>query len=47
LKRRGEQLKDLFWPALEQIIDMGHPLMRLAGSSTGHFQKPPASDVAP
>jgi IS5 family transposase len=30
-KLRDERQKDLFRPALEQIIDMGHPLVRLAG----------------
>ena len=30
-KPRDERQKDLFRPALEQIIDMGHPLVRLAG----------------
>jgi IS5 family transposase len=29
-KPRDERQKDLFRPALEQIIDMGHPLARLA-----------------
>jgi IS5 family transposase len=29
-KPRDERQKDLFRPALEQIIDMGHPLVRLA-----------------
>jgi IS5 family transposase len=28
---RDERHKDLFRPALDQIIDMGHPLVRLAG----------------
>jgi IS5 family transposase len=27
---RDDRQKDLFRPALEQIIDMGHPLVRLA-----------------
>lgn len=30
-KPRDERQKDLFRPALEQIIDLGHPLVRLAG----------------
>ena len=30
-KPRDDRQKDLFRPALEQIIDMGHPLVRLAG----------------
>jgi hypothetical protein len=30
-KPRDERQKDLLRPALEQIIDMGHPLVRLAG----------------
>ena len=30
-KPRDERQKDLFRPDLEQIIDMGHPLVRLAG----------------
>ena len=30
-KPRDERQKDLFRPALDQIIDMGHPLVRLAG----------------
>jgi IS5 family transposase len=29
-KPRDERQKDLFGPALEQIIDMAHPLVRLA-----------------
>ena len=29
-KPRDERQKDLFRPALDQIIDMGHPLVRLA-----------------
>ena len=29
-KPRDERQKDLFRPALERIIDMGHPLVRLA-----------------
>jgi IS5 family transposase len=28
---RDERQKDLFQPALDRIIDMGHPLVRLAG----------------
>ena len=28
---RDDRQKDLFRPALEQIIDLGHPLVRLAG----------------
>ena len=27
---RDDRQKDLFRPALDQIIDMGHPLVRLA-----------------
>jgi IS5 family transposase len=30
-KPRDERHRDLFRPALEQIIDLGHPLVRLAG----------------
>jgi IS5 family transposase len=30
-KPRDERQKDLFRPALDQIIDLGHPLVRLAG----------------
>src|SRR5215470_6412349 len=30
-KPRDERQKDLFRPALERIIDMGHPLVRLGG----------------
>jgi IS5 family transposase len=30
-KPRDERQKDLFRSALEQILDMGHPLVRLAG----------------
>jgi hypothetical protein len=29
-KPRDERQKDLFRPALDQIIDLGHPLVRLA-----------------
>ena len=29
-KPRDERSKDLFQPALEEIIDMGHALVRLA-----------------
>jgi transposase, IS5 family len=29
---RDERQKDLFRPALERIIDLGHPLVRLAGA---------------
>ena len=28
---RDDRQPDLFRPGLEQIIDMGHPLVRLAG----------------
>ncbi len=28
---------DLFWPAEDQIIDMGHPLVRLAGEIDWEF----------
>jgi hypothetical protein len=28
---RDERQKDLFRPALDRIIDLGHPLVRLAG----------------
>jgi transposase, IS5 family len=30
-KPRNDRQKDLLLPALDQIIDMGHPLVRLAG----------------
>lgn len=30
-KTRDDRQKDLLLPALDQIIDMGHPLVRLAG----------------
>jgi transposase, IS5 family len=30
-RERDERRADLFRPALEAIIDMGHPLARLAG----------------
>ena len=30
-KPRDDRQKDLLLPALDQIIDMGHPLVRLAG----------------
>lgn len=30
-KPRDDRQKDLFRPPLDQIIDMGHPLVRLAG----------------
>ena len=29
-KPRGERQKDLLRPALDQIIDLGHPLARMA-----------------
>jgi IS5 family transposase len=29
-KPRDDRQKDLLWPALEDIIDLGHPLVRLA-----------------
>jgi IS5 family transposase len=30
-KPRDERQKDLFLPVLDRIIDLGHPLVRLAG----------------
>jgi IS5 family transposase len=36
-KPRDERQKDLFRPALEQIIDMGHPLVRLAAEIDWSF----------
>jgi IS5 family transposase len=36
-KPRDERQKDLFRPALEQIIDMGHPLVRMAGEIDWSF----------
>jgi len=36
-KPRDERQKDLFRPALNQIIDMGHPLVRLAGEIDWEF----------
>ena len=36
-KPRDERQKDLFRPDLEQIIDMGHPLVRLAGEMDWGF----------
>ena len=30
---RDDRQKELFRPALEQIIDIGHPLVRMAGRS--------------
>jgi hypothetical protein len=34
---RDERQKDLFRPALDQIIDLGHPLVRLAGEIDWEF----------
>jgi len=34
---RDERQKDLLRPALDQIIDMGHPLVRLAGEIDWSF----------
>src|SRR3546814_1061555 len=34
---RDERQKDLFRPPLEEIIDMGHPLVRLAGEIDWDF----------
>src|SRR5579859_7620711 len=34
---RDDRQKDLFRPALEQIIDMGHPLVRLAQETDWDF----------
>ena len=36
-KPRDERQKDLLRPALDQIIDMGHPLVRLAGEIDWEF----------
>jgi IS5 family transposase len=36
-KRRDDRQKDLLWPALEEIIDLGHPLVRLRARSIGGF----------
>ena len=36
-KPRDDRQKDLLRPALDQIIDLGHPLVRLAARSTGGF----------
>ena len=36
-KPRDERQKDLFRPALEQIIGMSHPLVRLAGEINWSF----------
>ena len=36
-KPRDDRSKDLFRPALEEIIDMGHALVRLAKRSIGAF----------
>ena len=34
---RDDRQKDLFRPALEDIIDLDHPLVRLAGEIIGRF----------
>ena len=34
---RDERRKDLFRPALDRIIDLGHPLVRLAGEIDWDF----------
>jgi IS5 family transposase len=34
---RDERQKDLFRPPLDEIIDMGHPLVRLAGEIDWDF----------
>jgi IS5 family transposase len=36
-KPRDERQKDLLKPALDQIIDLGHPLVRLAGTIDWEF----------
>jgi hypothetical protein len=36
-KPRDERQKDLFRPALDKIIDLGHPLVRLAGEIDWEF----------
>jgi hypothetical protein len=36
-KPRDERQKDLFQPALDQIIDMGHPVVRLAAKIDWKF----------
>ena len=36
-KPRDERQKDLFLPVLDRIIDMGHPLVRLAGEIDWDF----------
>jgi len=36
-KPRDDRQKDLLRPALEAIIDLGHPLVRLAPRSIGSF----------
>ncbi len=35
MSKRDEHQKGLFRPVLDQIIDMKHPLVMLAGKSTG------------
>jgi len=36
-KPRDDRQKDLLRPALEEIIDLGHPLVRLAGAIDWDF----------
>jgi transposase, IS5 family len=36
-KPRDDRQQDLLRPALEEIIDLGHPLVRLARGSIGSF----------
>ena len=42
-KPRDDRQKDLLLPALDQIIDMGHPLVRLAAL----IDLPPEADTGP
>ena len=46
-KPRDERQKDLFRPALEQIIDMGRPLVRLAGEIDWGFLEQRFASVCP
>ena len=44
-KPRDERHKDLFRPSLEAIIDLGHPLARLANKIDWGFIDVPCSSV--
>jgi len=44
-KPRDERQKDLFRPALEQIIDVGHPLVRLAQEIDWRFLEQRTKDL--